>query len=72
MWEIVTLQAPWANIHPLRVVTMVAHEGRTLAIPSNCPQSIKSLMTSCWDHKPSQRPSFEEILHTLSTIQDIS
>ena len=72
MWELVTMEAPWANVHPLRVVTMVAHEKKTLTIPPKCPESIKSLMTACWNLKPQERPSFEDILHNLSTIQDIS
>lgn len=34
-------------------------------IPTHCPQSLKTLMTDCWNADPSLRPSFEQIVSRL-------
>ena len=37
----------------------------TLPIPSSVPEGLKLLMTMCWNQRPINRPSFQEILKHL-------
>jgi hypothetical protein len=34
-------------------------------IPSNCPKNWVALMTQCWSHSPSLRPTFREIVQYI-------
>ena len=40
--------------------------GQHLNPPEGCPEVIKSLMLSCWEHTPSDRIRFSRIAETLS------
>ena len=40
--------------------------GQHLTPPEGCPDVIKSLMLSCWQHFPTDRISFSEIVKTLA------
>lgn len=33
--------------------------------PENCPDKLYELMRRCWQHRPSARPTFMEIIETL-------
>lgn len=33
--------------------------------PENCPDKLYSIMRLCWEHKPSSRPSFIELVTLL-------
>lgn len=74
--------SPMSN--PLNVALAVAqgHRPSINRISRDCPASIvyvliialiihsllRTLMITCWSHDPSQRPSFESILHTLKRV----
>lgn len=38
--------------------------------PENCPDKLYDLMRRCWQHRPSARPSFLEIITML--LEDIN
>ena len=40
--------------------------GHHLNPPEGCPEVIKSLMLSCWEHTPNDRIRFSKIVDTLS------
>lgn len=41
-------------------------------IPTTAPEHLKSLIRKCWSHKPSNRPSFNEIVKILAPEMQIS
>lgn len=36
-----------------------------LQCPKDCPEDVYQLMKSCWNHEPSERPSFDELCDRL-------
>lgn len=38
-------------------------------IPPSCPSGYAELMVSCWDGEPTQRPSAQQLLRRLQTLQ---
>ncbi len=49
-------------------ITFVVGVGKgslTLPIPSSAPECLRLLMTICWNQRPSNRPSFEQIIKHL-------
>ncbi|XVE95172.1 hypothetical protein REPUB_Repub02eG0073200 [Reevesia pubescens] len=68
MWELVTMQQPWNGLSPAEVVGAVAFQNRRLAIPPNTSPKLASLMESCWDDDPAQRPSFANVVEALKKL----
>eukprot|EP01120_Amphizonella_sp_Union-15-10_P014152 TRINITY_DN6772_c0_g1_i6.p1 TRINITY_DN6772_c0_g1~~TRINITY_DN6772_c0_g1_i6.p1 ORF type:complete len:101 (-),score=23.01 TRINITY_DN6772_c0_g1_i6:44-346(-) len=67
-WEVASQKAPFPHVSPLRVISMVGHQGTTLDIPMNIPRTLSELILSCW-RDPHLRPPFDKILQTLSAIK---
>eukprot|EP01120_Amphizonella_sp_Union-15-10_P013284 TRINITY_DN6143_c0_g1_i1.p1 TRINITY_DN6143_c0_g1~~TRINITY_DN6143_c0_g1_i1.p1 ORF type:complete len:503 (-),score=74.96 TRINITY_DN6143_c0_g1_i1:23-1531(-) len=61
VWEVVTQEAPFVNISPLRVVSMVGHQSLRLKIPVDTPPNLRRLMEACW-MEPDLRPTFKQIV----------
>ena len=38
--------------------------------PENCPDKLYELMRSCWQHRPSARPTFIQIIEQL--LEDVN
>lgn len=36
-----------------------------MEIPESCPDTLKNIITQCWDGEPTKRPSFLDILGML-------
>ncbi|KAI4307511.1 hypothetical protein L6164_030689 [Bauhinia variegata] len=68
LWELVTLQQPWSGLSPAQVVGAVAFQNRKLSVPPNISPALASLMESCWDDDPAQRPSFSNIVESLKKL----
>lgn len=69
LWEMLTQERVFADLPSLeKLVFAVVEEGHRPAIPSNCPTSLRNLITSCWDADPKKRPSFKEILEQLDHV----
>ncbi|XP_054796181.1 serine/threonine-protein kinase CTR1 isoform X2 [Prosopis cineraria] len=68
LWELVTMQQPWNGLSPAQVVGAVAFQNRKLAIPPNISPVLASLMESCWDDDPKNRPSFSSIVESLKKL----
>ncbi|KAL2317611.1 hypothetical protein Fmac_031487 [Flemingia macrophylla] len=68
LWELVTLQQPWHGLSHAQVVGAVAFQNRRLAVPPNISPALASLMESCWEDNPSDRPSFGSIVETLKKL----
>ena len=61
---------PWEGRDAIEVVLTVC-AGERMVIPPSVPPSIARLMQSCWEHDPTARPSFEQILRTLAALQPV-
>ena len=42
----------------------------TLPNAKEWPEALRGLMERCWQHEPSSRPSFSEILDTVERIAE--
>ncbi|XP_031493013.1 probable serine/threonine-protein kinase SIS8 isoform X1 [Nymphaea colorata] len=69
LWEITTLQQPWAGMNPMQVVGAVGFQNRRLEIPNGVDSAIAEIITKCWETDPKLRPSFAEIMEALKPLQ---
>ncbi|TYZ61071.1 hypothetical protein PybrP1_001536 [[Pythium] brassicae (nom. inval.)] len=67
MWETFTMSTPFAALSPLEAVLKVMN-GERLAVPQDLPETLRSLMETCFHDSPTQRPSMVEILATLDEL----
>lgn len=64
--QIFTQQQPWKDLSQQAVAQKVLRGERAFsALPGHVPSCIRSLVTSCWDHEPEKRPSFDQVVHLL-------
>ncbi len=65
MWEVYTFgHQPYAGISNYEVVDEIKNH-HVLERPALCPLSVYAIMTSCWMHASSKRPTMGEILEHL-------
>ncbi|CAL7939518.1 unnamed protein product [Xylocopa violacea] len=65
LYEILTLaEIPYQGFSNEEVLRHVLHKG-TLNIPRNCPENIQKIMEKCFKWRPSDRPTFMEIVSEL-------
>eukprot|EP00026_Physarum_polycephalum_P001822 Phypoly_transcript_01825.p1 GENE.Phypoly_transcript_01825~~Phypoly_transcript_01825.p1 ORF type:complete len:934 (+),score=138.65 Phypoly_transcript_01825:235-3036(+) len=69
LWELYTRQIPYTNEHPIRVVTKILC-GYRPPIPVGCPPSLSQLISECLKAEPHERPSWDSIISTLSTLMN--
>ncbi|KAK7276039.1 hypothetical protein RIF29_17170 [Crotalaria pallida] len=65
IWEMVTGEAAYSAFSPVQAAVGIAACGLRPEIPKDCPQTLKYLMTKCWNNTPSKRPHFSDILAIL-------
>jgi len=66
MWELFTLGGePYGQISPLDL-SQALNMGSRLEECSLAPKNINILLSNCWQKDPYARPSFKNIVHTLS------
>mmetsp|Transcript_19105 Transcript_19105/g.34762 ORF Transcript_19105/g.34762 Transcript_19105/m.34762 type:complete len:891 (-) Transcript_19105:3049-5721(-) len=71
LWEICARDIPYRDVHPMAIPLKVvqSHMRPNMSgIPSTCPEKMKALISQCWQHEPSRRPNFEQILDVLESI----
>ncbi|XP_040293290.1 tyrosine-protein kinase Srms [Bufo bufo] len=69
MFEVYTLgDMPYKGLNNRDVVTKVT-QGYRLPQPPVCTMDIYNLMLLCWEDKPQDRPSFQELVEKLTVIQ---
>ena len=71
LWEIMTLQHPFANANLHHILAQVPL-GLRPAIPPSFPKPWVELMSSCWATAPADRPSFEQILNSLDSMSSVN
>ncbi|KAJ9559458.1 hypothetical protein OSB04_014072 [Centaurea solstitialis] len=69
LWEITTEKIPWEGLNPAQVVAAVGFKAKRLEIPKDVDPLWASLIKSCWRNEPWSRPTFQEILNTLKSLE---
>lgn len=69
LWELATLQQPWAGMNPMQVVGAVGFQNRNLDIPDYLDPVIVGIIHQCWQSDPALRPSFTDIMAALKPLQ---
>ncbi|XP_070559099.1 uncharacterized protein [Ptychodera flava] len=68
LWEIVTLGGtPYPGV-PVEQMLPLLESGYRMSKPPNCKQEIYDIMLTCWNKKPSKRPTAEELYQTFDKI----
>ncbi|WOH07148.1 hypothetical protein DCAR_0626577 [Daucus carota subsp. sativus] len=68
LWEILTCEEPYANMHYGAIIGGIVNNTLRPAIPSNCDPEWRRLMEHCWSPNPVVRPSFTEITNRLRVM----
>lgn len=69
LWELLTREDPFADHEDYDIfVNAVCNEGERPIIPTWCPESLRALITACWDESPLKRPTFPEIVAALDDV----
>uniref|UniRef100_A0A8C1TUR1 Inactive tyrosine-protein kinase 7 n=1 Tax=Cyprinus carpio TaxID=7962 RepID=A0A8C1TUR1_CYPCA len=67
MWEVFSLgELPYPALSDQQVLEGLQGGTLRLSPPVNCPAHVCSLMSRCWASSPKERPTFSEILQTLT------
>ncbi|PON66107.1 Mitogen-activated protein kinase kinase kinase [Trema orientale] len=65
MWEILTGEEPYADMHCGAIIGGIVNNTLRPAIPKRCDSEWKMLMEECWSADPEARPSFTDITDRL-------
>ncbi|XP_019432333.1 PREDICTED: uncharacterized protein LOC109339365 [Lupinus angustifolius] len=68
LWEILTGEEPYANMHYGAIIGGIANNTLRPTIPSHCDLEWRTLMEQCWEANPATRPSFTEIASRLRVM----
>ncbi|KAK1326426.1 Serine/threonine-protein kinase CTR1 [Acorus calamus] len=68
MWEILTGEEPYANMHYGAIIGGIVNNTLRPPIPSLCDAEWRRLMEQCWAPDPVTRPSFTEIARRLRVM----
>ncbi|XP_075065085.1 hepatocyte growth factor receptor [Mixophyes fleayi] len=68
LWELMTRGAPpYPDVNSFDI-TIYLLQGRRLLQPEYCPDALFEVMLKCWHPKPELRPTFSELVSTISSI----
>lgn len=70
MWEILTGEEPYANMHCGAIIGGIVNNTLRPPIPQRCDSEWKKLMEECWAPDPMSRPSFTEITNRLRVMSN--
>ncbi|XP_057978350.1 uncharacterized protein LOC131164855 [Malania oleifera] len=68
LWELMTQSIPWAKLNSLQVVGVVGFMNRRLDLPEGLDPRVSSIIHDCWRSDPEQRPSFEDIIQSITSL----
>jgi hypothetical protein len=61
-WEIIARKLPHDECHSNgTAIALKVRNGKRDAIPANCPEGLKRIITQCWDMKPERRPTAKDV-----------
>ncbi|GLC65734.1 hypothetical protein PLESTF_000334100 [Pleodorina starrii] len=67
LWELLTGQAPWADLNAMQVVGAVGFARRSLPDPAEGDAVLLRLCKACRAFEPSQRPTFAQVVESLES-----
>ncbi|KAL9958735.1 hypothetical protein ACROYT_G035790 [Oculina patagonica] len=62
LWELLTGEMPYRDVDSSAIIWGVGSNSLHLPVPTTCPEGFKLLMKLCWNSKPKNRPSFQQVL----------
>ncbi|TKY51800.1 phosphorylation protein [Spatholobus suberectus] len=68
MWEILTGEEPYANMHCGAIIGGIVNNTLRPPIPKRCDFEWKKLMEECWSPDPAARPTFTEVKNRLRNM----
>ncbi|GAB2298542.1 hypothetical protein Dimus_032607 [Dionaea muscipula] len=68
MWEILTGEEPYANMHCGAIIGGILKDTLRPPIPERCDNKWRKLMEQCWSTDPVARPSFSEVADRLQSM----
>ncbi|GIL51430.1 hypothetical protein Vafri_7415 [Volvox africanus] len=71
LYELVTGKEPWDELNPMQVVGAVGFHGRRMELPPDLAPNVTELIISCWATSPKERPSFSQILATMTAWSEL-
>ena len=69
LWEIHARKIPYSEMNQMQIAVAVATQDHRPPAPRHCPAPFWHLMQHCWQSKPTERPSFPEVLSQLEDMQ---
>lgn len=70
IWEVASRQLPFADAATPALVPMWVAQGERPEIPKDCPKKLASLIRFCWQGKPEQRPSADQVVAYLRSDKE--
>jgi ankyrin repeat protein/serine/threonine protein kinase len=72
-WELATSKIPFAHAHGDRqsLIPGWVRNGAREQIPEDCPKPLADLIQACWATEPKQRPTAEDIVTRLKSVNDL-
>jgi len=68
LWELMTRGVlPYPDVDNFDLFSYLK-EGRRMLRPRYCPVILYNIMLSCWKENPSQRPTFNELVESVSNV----
>ncbi|GIL86941.1 hypothetical protein Vretimale_15526 [Volvox reticuliferus] len=71
LYELVTGKEPWEDLNPMQVVGAVGFSGRRMSLPTELDPAVTELINRCWVTSPKERPSFSQILATMTAWSEL-
>lgn len=68
LWELVSCKVPYADYTPVQAAAGVVMNELRPTIPKDCYPPFKCIIQKCWSQKPTDRPSFSQILKMLKIV----
>ncbi|KAK1439227.1 hypothetical protein QVD17_05043 [Tagetes erecta] len=68
LWELLTGEVPYSYLTPLQAAVGVVQQGLRPTIPKQTHPKLRELLECCWQHDPTLRPNFTEILDKLKHL----
>ena len=66
-WECVTCALPYPDLDSTQIIAKVLVDDLRPELPPNLPQSLKALITDCWERDPKLRPTFGQIVRRFKS-----
>lgn len=70
LWNIYSLQVPFDDMSRSAHAHRVVYAGERPPLEKDWPESLKTLMKSCWDEVPYKRPTMPQVARELSKELD--